>query len=67
MGWAVASQGTEENGPQSLVVLFLFKPDLFGLGLETWFEFDPLSNSNHTQLNSKKTKENPTHWLYHIF
>jgi hypothetical protein len=37
----------------------------FELGFELEFEFDPHPNSNFTPLNSKGTREKPTHIFYH--
>jgi hypothetical protein len=37
----------------------------FELGFDQEFEFDSHSNSNSTHLNSKRTREKPTHIFYH--
>jgi hypothetical protein len=47
-----APQGKGEDGPKHLAAPCLIT-NKFELGFEKEFEFDPLSNSNFTQLNSK--------------
>jgi hypothetical protein len=43
----------KEMTAQALVCSLPNKINMFGLGFEKEFEFDSLSNSNFTQLNSK--------------
>jgi hypothetical protein len=64
-GWAAAKQGKEESGPIHMFVILQIKELSFELGFEIEFEFDSHSNSNFTHLNSKRTRENPTHMFYH--
>jgi hypothetical protein len=60
-----AKQRKEESGPVHMFDNLQNKRISFELGFELEFEFDSHSNSNFTHLNSKRTREKPTHIFYH--
>jgi hypothetical protein len=64
LGWAAAEQGMEGYGPQLKLDILQIKELSFELRFEIEFEFDSQSNSNYTHLNSKQTREKPTHIFY---
>jgi hypothetical protein len=64
-GWAGCKAKEGKGGPVHRFDILQIKRISFELGFELEFEFDSHSNSNFTHLNSKRTKEKPTHIFYH--
>jgi hypothetical protein len=64
-GWAGCNVKAGESGPVHRFDTLQIKRISFELGFDLEFEFDSHSNSNFTHLNSKGTREKPTHIFYH--